>query len=356
MASRRRVSGQEIPAASSRCTIERFAGAAKKACTCAAITGPTSGTSSICSSVAVSDASSVPKCSARAQRRWPPRRREFRAHAGSAATRSACCARARPHAGRGFFSHAFESGQVGGPQRVQVGGRGNHRAVHQLIDEFVAQALDIHGAAAGKVAQRLLALRGAIKSAGAARRRFPFDAQHRGSAHRAVARAARSLRASAGRRSGSTRTNSGMTSPARRMTTVSPTRTSLRSISSMLCNVALLTYGAPHHDGFEPGDRREHAGAADLKIDFTQHRQRLIGRELVCHGPAGRPADLAQCLLVGARVDLIDHAIDLIRQLRASRCQRMVVLQAACRALDRSAFRDWYAAPRPAAAPAAAVA
>ena len=37
----------------------------------------------------------------------------------------------------------------------------------------------------------------------------------------------------------------GMTSPARWMTTVSPTRTSLRLISSSLCNVALVTTTPP---------------------------------------------------------------------------------------------------------------
>jgi len=64
-----------------------------------------------------------------------------------------------------------------------------------------------------------------------------------------------------------------------RITTVSPQRTSLRSISSMLCNVACLPRRADR-DRLQPGDRREHAGAAHLKLDFAQHRERLIAGNL----------------------------------------------------------------------------
>ena len=51
------------------------------------------------------------------------------------------------------------------------------------------------------------------------------------------------------RRSGTMLTTSGITSPARRMTTVSPTLTSLRVSSSMLCSVALLTVTPPTNTG-----------------------------------------------------------------------------------------------------------
>ena len=48
---------------------------------------------------------------------------------------------------------------------------------------------------------------------------------------------------------GMTRTTSGITSPARRMITASPTRTSLRCSSSTLCSVALLTVTPPTNTG-----------------------------------------------------------------------------------------------------------
>ncbi|MNT73168.1 hypothetical protein D3C72_2118420 [compost metagenome] len=54
----------------------------------------------------------------------------------------------------------------------------------------------------------------------------------------------------AGRRSAITLTTSGMTSPARRTITVSPTRTSRRSIWSALCRVALETITPATATGF----------------------------------------------------------------------------------------------------------
>ena len=52
-----------------------------------------------------------------------------------------------------------------------------------------------------------------------------------------------------GLRSKTTETTSGMTSPARRTTTVSPTRTSLRRTSSSLWSVALVTVTPPTSTG-----------------------------------------------------------------------------------------------------------
>ena len=59
-----------------------------------------------------------------------------------------------------------------------------------------------------------------------------------------------------------------MTSPARWMVTVSPTRTPRRLISSSLCSVAFCTTTPPTVDRLELGDRRERAGAADLDLDI----------------------------------------------------------------------------------------
>ena len=59
----------------------------------------------------------------------------------------------------------------------------------------------------------------------------------------------------------------GMTSPARCTTTVSPTRTSLRAISSSLCRRRVGDDDAADGDGLQLGDRRQRAGAADLDLD-----------------------------------------------------------------------------------------
>ncbi|MNT11470.1 hypothetical protein D3C72_1463520 [compost metagenome] len=55
--------------------------------------------------------------------------------------------------------------------------------------------------------------------------------------------------AGSGRFSSTTLSTSGITSPARRTTTVSPTRTSLRRTSSSLCKVAFVTVTPPTETG-----------------------------------------------------------------------------------------------------------
>lgn len=45
---------------------------------------------------------------------------------------------------------------------------------------------------------------------------------------------------------------------------------------------------AADDDGFEPRDRRQSTGAADLDLDVTQDRRHLLRREFVCDRPARR--------------------------------------------------------------------
>ena len=109
----------------------------------------------------------------------------------------------------------------------------------------------------------------------------------------------------------------GMTSPARWTTTVSPTRTSLRAISSSLCRVALETTTPPTVTGLKLGDRGQRAGASDLDLDRLEHGHRPFGRELVRHRPARAARDEAEPLLEREIVDLVDHAVDVIAEARA---------------------------------------
>ena len=55
---------------------------------------------------------------------------------------------------------------------------------------------------------------------------------------------------------------------------VSPTRTSLRAISSSLCRVALRDHDAADRDRLQLGHRRQRAGAADLDVDVLAARSR----------------------------------------------------------------------------------
>ena len=121
-------------------------------------------------------------------------------------------------------------------------------AVDELVDELLAQPFDVHRAPRRVVQDRLLALRRAVEAPRAAVHRFAFDALDFGIAHR-TARRHLELAASGRRCSTSTRATSGITSPARRTMTVSPTRTSLARTWSRLCSVALVTVTPPTKTG-----------------------------------------------------------------------------------------------------------
>ena len=118
-----------------------------------------------------------------------------------------------------------------------------------------------------------------------------------------------------------------MTSPARWIETVSPTRTSLRAISSSLCSVALVTTTPPTVTGLEIGDGRERARAADIDVDAVDDRDRLLGRELVRQRPARRARHEAEPVLQVEVVELVDDAVDVIAELGALRLDEAVLRQ-----------------------------
>ena len=75
---------------------------------------------------------------------------------------------------------------------------------------------------------------------------------------------------------------------------------------------------ADQHRG-EPPDRGQLAGAADLDVDGLQRRLGALGGKLVRQRPARRLGDKAQPRLPVEPVDLVDHAVDVIGQLRRAR-------------------------------------
>ena len=93
-----------------------------------------------------------------------------------------------------------------------------------------------------------------------------------------------------------------------------------------------------HHpadpDRLQPPDRGQLAGAADLDVDRFQRRLGLLRREFVRQAPARRPRDEAQSLLPVEPVDLVDHPVDVERQVGALMLDQAVVgerLGRACR-------------------------
>ena len=77
----------------------------------------------------------------------------------------------------------------------------------------------------------------------------------------------------------------------------------LRSISSWLCNVALVTVTPPRIPA-PAGDRRQRAGSAYLTLDVQETRHRLFGRILVRHSPARFATDKAELFLRSRRSTL----------------------------------------------------
>ena len=167
------------------------------------------------------------------------------------------------------------------------------------------------------MAQPLDPLRRADQPAGAADVDLAFLA------HRLAAAFGAMVGEDVGRRGSSSgvrfSTTCGMTSPARWISTRSPTRTPSRAISSRIVERALATMTPPTPTGFSRADRRQLAGAADLDVDRLERGLRLLGGEFVGERPARRARDLAEPPLPVEPVDLVDDAVDVERQVGALR-------------------------------------
>src|SRR6185369_818186 len=96
--------------------------------------------------------------------------------------RAAALVDRRNDVGRGFFRHALELGQRRDTELVDIRRRANNGGVDQLIDQLVAETLDVHRSSAGKVQQRALALRRTDEAARAARDRLVGQPHDRGAA------------------------------------------------------------------------------------------------------------------------------------------------------------------------------
>src|SRR5438552_9862822 len=89
---------------------------------------------------------------------------------------------------RALLCHPFEPNQLCVIELVKVGRRMHDAVIYQLIDELVAQSLDIERAPPGKMQQRLLPLRRTDQTTGAARNRFVWQPLDCRTAFRALRR------------------------------------------------------------------------------------------------------------------------------------------------------------------------
>ena len=182
-------------------------------------------------------------------------------------------------------------------QGEDVGLIGDQPLLEQLLRGALAQVLDVHRAAAREVDDAPPDLGRALQVR-AARDRLALGADDRRPAVGAVA-GITNLRSPPLRRLGIGATTSGITSPARRTTTVSPISTPLRSTSSALCSVAIEIGHAADAHRLEHRERGDRAGAPDADLDVAQDGGLLLGRELVGDRPARKLRGRAELVRVG---------------------------------------------------------
>ena len=84
---------------------------------------------------------------------------------------------------------------------------------------------------------------------------------------------------------------------------------------------------AANRDLLQFGNRRQCAGAPDLNVDILQYGGRLLRRKLMRDGPARRARHKPQPVLIVERVDLIDHAVNVIPQQRSAGLDILPVCQ-----------------------------
>ncbi len=228
---------------------------------------------------------------------------------------------------RALLRHPLQRRELRDAQPIQIGRRAHQLRVDELVDELVAQALDVHRAAAREMQQRLLALRGADQSAGAARDRLAFESQHRRPAFGALRRhdeRLRILRPALGQHTNDFGDHVAGAAHDDGIADVHVLATHL---------VLVVQRGVDDGDAadehrLQPRHRRDRAGAADLHVDADDFGRHLLGGELVREREARCARDVAELALRGEVVDLVDDAVDVVRQLRAPRADAPVIARA----------------------------
>jgi hypothetical protein len=139
-----------------------------------------------------------------------------------------------------FVGAALHLDEILDRELVEIGHGLDDLEFGEVAEDALAEAFDVHRAARREVLDAAAHLRGADHAAGAPPRGLLGIALELRAALRALRGISNGF-APFGRFSSTTATSCGITSPARRITTVSPTRTSSRLTWSSLNSVTLVT-------------------------------------------------------------------------------------------------------------------
>ena len=215
----------------------------------------------------------------------------------------------------GLLRHSFERSHLFEFQFVEVGHVAHHPFLHELFGQRVAQALDPHRAARGEVEQTPLQLRRAVRGH-AARDDLAFGARDDAAAHGTLPWEAESLlRARAARRDDAQDLRDDLAA----LLYVHP----VADLHAQALDLVLVVqrrardHRARELHRREHGDRGERARATDLHDDVLDLRRGLPRGVLVGDGPARRFRGRAELVLQRRRVDLHDHAVNLVLKIIA---------------------------------------
>ena len=212
-----------------------------------------------------------------------------------------------------LFGHALQSREGGSVKPVEIG-RGAHViAIDQLFDELFTQPLDVHGAARGKVNQRLLALCRTEEPGRTARHGLVLPARHGRGADRTDARHdefRRQNRALFGQYAHHFGDHITRAADYHRITDVHILAPHL----VLIVQRGIGDSDAADEHRRQPRHRRQRAGPANLHVDAEHQGQGFLGRVFVRHRPARLTRDKTELRLQGQRIHLVHHAVDVERQ------------------------------------------
>ncbi len=196
----------------------------------------------------------------------------------------------------------------------QVGRRADPSRIDQLIDQPLAQSLDVQRPATREMQQRLLALGRAYEPAGAARNSLLLETLDGRPAHRAAGR--HSERVRPGRTALQDHADHLRDHVAGTAHDHGVAHADIAAGHFLLVVQGRVRHGhAPDRDRGQARHGRQCSGASDLHLDVQHLRQGLLGREFVRKRKARRARYEPKCTLRLDRIDLVDHAVDVVRQI-----------------------------------------